>query len=229
MEPDGNENMYLKGFILVLTLLLVFLFAFVIVALNSRTRYLEKKICQLKCAKGDKGDKGDPGCRGNPGQNGTALDWVQFYAAEDASDFENDNPNPIIPGAAVSFPNIGPTKGSGNIVIDPTVTPVGTARTLKKPGTYLVSYSMNIAEIGQIVVGLDDGAGIVEQQSSYFGQINEGGGLISETVVVTTVLPNVNLFLLNPNNQDSDITLVPGAGSTGNASSNAILTIVQIA
>jgi hypothetical protein len=38
----------------------------------------------------------------------------------------------------------------------------------------------------------------------------------------------VNLFIMNPVNQTTPITVTAGAGSSGNASANARLTIVQI-
>lgn len=107
---------------------------------------------------------GAPGTPGTPGANGTALDWADFYAAEDSVGFENDNPNPIAPGGAIAFPNLGVTAANTNIVIDATVTPPGSAITLKDIGTYQVAFSAVVAQAGQLVVALDNGSGIVEQE-----------------------------------------------------------------
>lgn len=162
----------------------------------------------------------------NTCQDGTAIDWAEFYAQQDAPPFDNDNPNPIAPGDAIRFPNAGISKGTGKIFIDNAISPIGTALRLTDPGTYQIDYSVVLAGAGQLVIALDDGAGFVEQVADYIGIAS--AGLLSEQVFITTVEPNINLFIVNPQNQTTPITLTAGAGSTGNATTNARVRITQI-
>jgi len=230
-------NLYFQVILLLVFLGLLIVFAFVIKRLESRTHKLERQLKNLRFRSGrqgtpgrpgNNGRPGTPGTPGTPGANGTALDWADFYAAQDSAGFENDNPNPIAPGGAIAFPNSGTTAANTQIVIDSTVTPLGSAVNLKDPGTFLVAYSVLVAEAGQLVIALDNGSGIVEQEATYLGNPGPGPGLISGERTITTTIADVNLSIINPVNQSTPITLVSGAGATGNASANATLSITRI-
>jgi hypothetical protein len=214
------------------TLLLFFaVLSFVVLRLLHRMERVECQLKRVLCGKS--GKPGRPGCEGPegppgpPGPSGSSLDWAEFYAAQDVSPFTNDNPNPIAPGEAVAFPRDGNTKGTGDIVIDTGVTPVGTAIRLVHAGTYDITFTVTVGEKGQLVAALDDGGGLVEQAFDYLG--TEGPGPLTERILITTVVDNVNLMILNPENQSTNVTVVAGAGSTGNASSNARIVINRIA
>jgi hypothetical protein len=217
------HNPYLSFLLLVAFVILIVIIGYILIKLLRRTSRLQRLFrCSKKgkkCQK--KGSSDDSSCC----EKGL-CDWAQFYAEENVPDGTNDNPNPIAPGQAIAFPNTGVSKGSGNIVIDTAVTPVGTAIRLVNIGTYQVSVSAQVGEAGQLVVALDSGSGAVEQAPDYVG--TRAAGLQAFTVLVTTTLANVNLYIVNPANQTTPVTLPAGVGSSGNATQNAILTILKI-
>jgi collagen triple helix repeat protein len=163
-------------------------------------------------AAGQQGLTGQTGQTGQPGQPGSAAvsEYAEFFALSSP-----DNAFLITPGDGVEFPRNGPTSG--------TITRFG-AQTIVLPviGTYRVSFSVPVAEPGQLVVTL---AG---QELGYTvtGRATGTTTIAGEALVQTTV-PNSLLMVGNPLGNVGNLTIPPSAG--GNEPVAATLVIEQLA
>lgn len=115
----------------------------------------------------------------------------------------------------MSFPHPGPTDGS--IVANSATQPQ-----LPAIGTYQVSFQVSVDEAGQLVVGLDSGAGVQQLGYTVVGRA-AGTSLIVETVLVQTTVVNSVLTIRNPVGNPSALTVTPLAGGTDGSSSSLII------
>lgn len=165
------------------------------------------------------GAVGPPGSPGPVGPTGTpaVTNYGSFFAL-----MPGDNAATIAVGAAVLFPQDGPAndpvggirRSSSSQVILPLV------------GTYEINWQVSVAEAGQLMLGLDSGAGVVELAPTVAGRAT-GTSQIMNSVYITTTAPNSVLTVRNPSGNAAALTLTPSAGGTHAVS--AWLTVKQLA
>lgn len=126
-----------------------------------------------------------------------------------------DNTATVAVGAAIEFPQDGPTDG--------VITRV-TASTFKLPaiGTYQIYFQASITEPGQLIVGVDEGAGLVEIAKSVVGRATGTSQLVGITLI-TTVVENSILSVRNPTGNATALTITPNAGGAYAASANLVI------
>ncbi len=154
------------------------------------------------------GPQGPPGPPGVPGSPATS-DSAEFFAL-----MPPDNAATVAPGAAVSFPQDGPSSGS--------ITRTNASTfTLATIGTYRVSFQVSVNEPGQLEVGLDGSA----LAYTVVGRATGTSQLVGESLVTTTSV-NETLQVLNPAGNPTALTITPLAGGTHPVS--ASLTIERV-
>lgn len=162
---------------------------------------------------GPQGVQGPPGMMGPQGPAGpagraVASAYASFYASQ-----PSDNPNPIVAGGEVSFPNT--TAATGITQTTPSVF------TLSESGVYLVSFNAT-TDAGQLQLTLNG----TPLAYTTVGKTTTGDQLKS-TAIITTAAPNSTLSVINPANSTTPITLTPSAGGANPVA--AQLDIVKIA
>jgi len=158
--------------------------------------------------------EGTQGDTGATGPSGAAINYSEFYAF-----VPSDDPDPIAPGAAVSFPNSGETNG--------VILPISdTEFNLPNVGVYQVSFQASVTEGGQLGISLF--GTLVD--NTVVGR-NARSNQISLTKLVRTANVDTNLSIINPPNNFTSLTLTLNAGSTGEVLTPVVanLVIVQIA
>jgi hypothetical protein len=151
---------------------------------------------------GPRGQMGDaclpstPACVGPPG-TAAVSEFAQFFALAPP-----DNAATVAPGAAVDFPQNGPTQG-------------GIARTspdafvLADVGTYRVGFIVSVSEAGQLALNLDGN----ELGYTVFGRATGASQIVGEALVTTTG-SNSTLSVVNPTGNSTALTITPLAGGT---------------
>ena len=159
---------------------------------------------------GPQGPTGATGPQGPQGEPGTVLGYANFYAL-----MPTDNPDPIIPGGEIEFPNNG-------VILN---TDIGRATDseflLSEPGTYLVQYTLSPSGTGQTVLALNG----TELGYTLVGSDGTGAPISNSTIITTTVADSI-LSLRNPAASGGNLTLAPSAG--GAATSSAQLVILRL-
>jgi hypothetical protein len=159
------------------------------------------------------GQTGPVGAPGAQGPAGGVLAFSEFYAL-----MPSDNASTIAIGAAVQFPNAGPTSGAGAI------SGTSPAFTLSAIGTYQVSFQVSVSEAGQLELslnGADLGYTVVGRAS--------GTTQITETALVTTTVVNSVLEVINSPGSPTALTITPYAGGNiGSTPVSASLVIERI-
>lgn len=155
------------------------------------------------------------GVTGPTGATGPTIDpnFAAFFAV-----MPGDNALPIVPGAAISFPQNGEAVGSITRLNPFTFV-------LPELGVYEVLYQVSVTEPGQLIVALDFGAGFVEQSTTVVGRPT-GGTQIVGLLFVRATSPNTLLQIRNPTGNVGSLTLTTFAG--GNQPVSARITIKQI-
>lgn len=126
-----------------------------------------------------------------------------------------DNPDPILPGGDVAFPQNGAIRGTD-------ITRTGdTSFTLVTPGTYQVQFQVPVSEAGQLVLTLNG----AQQLYTVAGQSGTNGQLTG-VALVQTAEANEVLTLRNPAGNTNSLTVTPSAG--GAAPASAHLTILRL-
>jgi hypothetical protein len=113
-----------------------------------------------------------------------------------------DNPITVAVGAAVQFPNDGPTSGS--IFASSAFTFV-----LPDIGTYEVSFSVPVDEAGQLALALNGS----ELAYTVYGRAT-GTTAIAGDALVTTSTSNSDIEVVNPTSNSTALTITPLAGGT---------------
>jgi hypothetical protein len=130
--------------------------------------------------------------------------YAEFYAL-----MPGNNAATVGVGAAVQFPQNGPTTGaitrSGGSSVTEFVLP--------SIGTYRVAFSVSVTEAGQLVLDLDS-AGVREELAyTVYGRAT-GTSEISGEALVRTAVASATLELLNPAGNSTALTITPLAGGT---------------
>jgi hypothetical protein len=126
-----------------------------------------------------------------------------------------DNPDAIVPGGEVAFPNNG-------VIFN---TDIGRSTDsefrLAVPGTYLVEYTLTSACAAQTVLSLNG----TELGYTLVGS-DAIGAPISNTTLITTTTENALLSVINPAASGGNLTLAQTSG--GDAPSTAQLVIIRL-
>jgi len=139
------------------------------------------------------------------------LAFADFYAL-----MPSDNSATIAAGAAIEFPNAGPTSGSA------ITNTSATQFQLAAIGTYSIVWQVSIAEAGQLVLELNT----VENLATVVGRAT-GTNQIVGNRLITTVSANTILRIVNPVGNSTALTLTPLAGGTSPVSASLVITRIQ--
>lgn len=161
---------------------------------------------------GPTGPTGLVGPTGATGTSGGVLAAADFFAL-----MPGDNAATVAAGAAVQFPQDGPTVGGGITRAN------ATQFTLAAIGTYQVLFQVSVTEAGQLVVALDVGAGDVEQAFTVVGRATGTSQIIGLCMITTTVV-NTVLSIKNPASESTALTITPLAGGTESVSAHLVIT-----
>lgn len=160
---------------------------------------------------GPQGSVGPQGPQGEPGPAGTVLGFANFYAL-----MPPDNPDPIAAGTDVSFPQDGPSSGTG-------ITRASDdSFTLAAPGVYQVQFVASVAESGQLVLTLNG----TELPYTVVGRTAAGSQIVGTALVETTAADSV-LTVRNPEGTADPLTLTASAGGTEPVSAQLLITRLQ--
>lgn len=150
-------------------------------------------------------------CNGATGPTGSVstMAYGFFFAI-----MPGDNSASVAAATAISFPQQGPVNGILRMS--------GSEFTLPAVGTYEVSWQASISEAGQLVLGLDSGAGVVEQADSVVGRAI-GTSQLSNHMLLTTTVTNSILSVRNPAGSPTALTITPIAGGTSSVSASLLI------
>jgi hypothetical protein len=149
-------------------------------------------------ATGPTGATGLTGPTGPPGPIGPS-EYSEFYAL-----MPPENSSPVVAGAAVEFPQDGPS--SGGILRGGPSTFV-----LSSSGTYRVAFTVSVTEGGQLELTLDSGSGPLPLPYTVSGRAS-GTSQITGEALLTTTAANSVISLINPSGEPTALTITPDAG-----------------
>lgn len=144
-----------------------------------------------------------------PGPGG-ALAFAEFFAL-----MPGDNAAPIAAGAAFLFPQNGATSGT-------IVRTSSSQFELPTIGVYEVFWQASIAEAGQMMLGLDEGGGVVELAETVAGRATPTSQIMNKVLITTTVVGAV-LTVINPSGNPTALTLTVSAGGTHSVSATLVI------
>lgn len=127
-----------------------------------------------------------------------------------------DNAATVAPGADVEFPNDGATGGDGITRLGPS------SFSLDEPGAYLVAFSVNVNQAGQLILTLNG----ADLPATVTGRAT-GTSVIEGTVIVTTTDANSVLTVQNPTGNAAALTVTPSAGGTRPISAHLVILRLQ--
>jgi len=127
-----------------------------------------------------------------------------------------DNSSTVAVGAAVQFPQDGPTSGIATRTGPSTFS-------ILNIGTYLVDFQVSVSEAGQLMIQLD-GSPLAY---SVVGRATGTSQIVGISIPVVTTLASSVLEIINPAGNSTALTITPLAGGTHSVSAN--LTIRQVA
>jgi len=163
------------------------------------------------------GPQGPPGVAGATGPSGPVgpagsdLGFAEFYAM-----MPSDNPAPVAPGTAVSFPQTGPSGGTSAIVpVNSSIFQLGGI------GTYEVTFQVPVNEPGQLELVLNG----VALNYTVVGRATGTSQIVGQSLI-TTNAPNSFLQVWNPAGNPVALTISTNAG--GNAAVSASLIIQRL-
>jgi hypothetical protein len=160
-------------------------------------------------AKGANGEAGAMGQTGPPGPAGPSQ-YAEFFAL-----MPPDNASTVAAGAAVAFPQDGPSNG--------TVARSGsTAFVLPSIGTYRVAFSVSVNEPGQLELALDSGSGPVALPYTVYGRAT-GTSQISGEALVSTSVQHARISLINPSGESTALTITPLAGGVDAVAASLVI------
>lgn len=160
---------------------------------------------------GGQGPTGATGPTGPQGPTGGVQNFADFYAL-----MPPDNAATVAPGTDVSFPQDGPSSGSGIARTGPA------SFNLADIGTYQILFQVSVTEAGQLLLTLD-GADLAY---SVAGRAT-GTSQIVGMVLVTTTAVNSVLTVRNPAGNAAALTITPLAGGTRPVSAHLVITQIQ--
>jgi len=127
-----------------------------------------------------------------------------------------DNAATIAVGAAVQFPQLGPTSAGGITAL------TATTFNLAAIGTYEVTWQVSVNEAGQLEIAL----GGVGLPNTVVGRATGTNQIVGSTFI-TTNSTNSALSIINPVGNAAALTITPIAG--GASAVSATLTIKRLA
>jgi len=160
---------------------------------------------------GPQGPVGETGPAGPQGPAGGVLNYADFYAL-----MPPDNAATVAPGTDVSFPQDGPTSGSGIARSGPD------AFTLADIGTYQVLFQVSVTEAGQLLLTLNG----EDLAYTVVGRATGATQIVGMAIVETTVINSV-LTVRNPEGTAAALTITPLAGGTRSVSAHLVITQIQ--
>ena len=157
-------------------------------------------------AKGASGTTGATGSQGIPGTSGIIAE-AEFFAL-----MPPDNASTVAAGAAVQFPQNGPTVGSS-------ITRTGTSTfQLGAIATYNVSFVVSVTEAGQL--GLSLNGAVLPYTVN--GRATGTSQIVGQALVTTTALNEI-LRVENPAGESTALTVTPLAGGTDPVSATLVI------
>ena len=169
---------------------------------------LEEDFAAGQLPRGERGEAclpSNPACVGPPGA-AAVSEFAEFFAL-----MPPDNASTVAPGAAVDFPQNGPTSGditraSADDFVLPDV------------GTYRVSFIVPVTEAGQLALELNG------NQANYtvFGRATGTSQIVGEALV-TTASTNATLSVVNPAGNSTALTITPLAGGTAPVAASLVI------
>lgn len=166
-------------------------------------------------ATGPQGVIGLTGATGTTGATGSSglLAFGYFYAL-----MPGDNAATTAVGAAVSIPQDG--AASGITRFSPT------EFTLPAIGVYEVTWQVSVSEAGQLILGLDSGAGVVEQAHTVAGRAALTSQITNHVLLATTAT-NSRLSVRNASGNAAALTITTSAGGTHSVSASLLIKQIQ--
>jgi hypothetical protein len=129
-----------------------------------------------------------------------------------------DYASTVAVGAAVPFPQNGPTLG-GIVAL--------TSTTFKIPtiGTYEVSFNVHTTEPGQLELSVDNGAGFVVAHECTGTNMNptSGGHPIVANCIITTTGTDAVVTVINPAGNSTALTITPADGASTHANAQSLV------
>lgn len=144
---------------------------------------------------------------GATGPAGFGASQALFFAI-----MPSDNSATVAAGAAVEFPQDGPTVGAG-----PPTRFSATEFTLPATGTYLVLAQVSVSEAGQLQIALD-GTGL---PNTVVGRAIGTSQMVINTLITATA--GQKLSIINPTGNPAALTITPIAGGTHSVSATLII------
>jgi len=161
---------------------------------------------------GPMGIQGATGDTGPTGAPGGVIAFADFFAL-----MPPDNAATVAPATDVSFPQDGPSSGSGGI------TRIGPSSfNLPAIGAYQVMFNVSVSEAGQLVLTLNG----VELAYTVAGRATITSEIVGMSVVTTTAADSV-LTVRNPAGNSTALTITPVAGGTQPVSAHLVITQIQ--
>ena len=157
---------------------------------------------------GPEGPPGATGPEGPAGPSGGVSDFASFYAL-----MPPDNAVPVFAGAAVEFPQDGPTSGGGIARLNASEFSLGAS------GTYQIMFQVSVSEAGQLVLTLDN----LELAYTVVGRATGTSQLVGVALVQTNT-ENSILTVRNPAGNATALTITPLAGGTSPSSAQLVIT-----
>jgi len=189
--------------------------------LNNRTLLLPQLqpllVQQLKqiVTQGGIGIVGPPGPTGATGAQGPAggvLDFADFFAL-----MPPDNAATVGVGTDVSFPQNGPSSGTGLIA-----RLNATQFNLADIGVYQVLFQVSVTEAGQLILTLN-GADLAY---TVVGRATGTSQIIGMALVSTSSINSI-LTVRNPAGNSTALTITPLAGGTRSVSAHLVITRIK--
>jgi len=120
-----------------------------------------------------------------------------------------DNAATVAVGAAVQFPQNGPTTG--------VATRTGTTQfVLNAIGTFLIFFQVSVTEAGQLMIRQDG----TELAYSVVGRATGTSQIVGVAIPVVTVALGSIIEIINPSGNAAALTITPIAGGTHAVSAN---------
>jgi BclB C-terminal domain-containing protein len=158
-------------------------------------------------ATGLQGPTGNNGATGAAGPTGSPADFADFYAL-----MPPNNAATVAPGTAVEFPNVGAASG--------TITGLSASTfNIAEVGNYMVYFQVSVDEAGQLGLQLN---GIL-LSNTIVGRAT-GTSQISGTFIISTVVTNSTIAVINPPGNSTALTITPLAGGANLVSAHLVIT-----
>jgi hypothetical protein len=155
------------------------------------------------------GAVGATGAAGTPGINAVVA-FADYYAL-----MPSDNTATVAGGAAVAFPQDGPSNG---VIIRTS----STQFTLPAVGTYMVSWQVSVDEAGQLVLEING----TENAATVVGRATGTTQIVGNRLITTTSANSI-LRVVSPTGNTPALTITPLAGGSHAVSASLVITRIQ--